>query len=65
MKYLHTPCIELQGVFFMCRKNHLHGCCMLAFGLGLIIGHCLESWFLCCCGGIILLILGCCVMRRR
>ena len=29
----------------MCRKNHLHGCCMLAFGLGLIIGHCLESWF--------------------
>ena len=33
---------------------------MLAFGLGLIIGHCLESWFLCCCGGICLLILGCC-----
>ena len=49
----------------MCRKNRLHGCCMIAFGVGLIVGHCLESWFLCCCGGIVLLILGCCVMRRR
>ena len=36
---------------------------MLAFGLGLIIGHCLESWFLCCCGGIILLIFCFCVTR--
>ena len=53
------------GVFFMCRKNHLRGCCLLAFGLGLIIGHCLESWLICCCGGICLLILGCCVMKRR
>ena len=49
----------------MCRKNHLHGCCMLAFGIGLIVGHCLESWFLCCCGGVGLIVLGFCVMRRR
>ncbi|MCI7808553.1 hypothetical protein MR626_04585 [bacterium] len=49
----------------MCRKNHLHGCCILSFGLGLIIGHCLESWFLCCCGGVALIVLGLCVMKRR
>ena len=36
----------------MCRKNHLHGCCCLFFGLGLIVGHCVSSWFVCCCGGI-------------
>lgn len=42
----------------MCRKNHLHGCCCLFFGLGLIVGHCVSSWFVCCCGGIALLALG-------
>ena len=49
----------------MCRKNHLRGWCRICFGLGLIVGPCLQSWFLCCCGGIVLLVLGCCVMRRR
>jgi hypothetical protein len=49
----------------MCRKNHLHGCCLAAFGFGLLVGHCLESWLLCSCGGIGLLILGFCVLRKK
>ncbi len=49
----------------MCRKSHLHGWCMLLFGLGVMIGHCLDSWFLCCCGGFTLIILGFCVMHRN
>ncbi len=49
----------------MCRKNCLQGCCLAAFGLGLILGHCLESWLLCCCGGSMLLILGFCVLRKK
>ena len=49
----------------MCRKNHLHGCCCLCLGLGLILGHCISSWFFCCCCGVALLVLGFCIMRRR
>lgn len=49
----------------MCRKNRLRGCCLICFGLGLILGHCLESWLLCCCGGLCLMALGCCVIRHR
>lgn len=60
-----TPCIDLQGVFFMCRKNHLRGCCLLCFGLGLIVGHCLESWLLSCGGGLALILLGLVIMQKR
>ena len=49
----------------MFRKNHMRGCCCLFFGLGLILGHCVTSWFLCCGGGICLIVLGFCIMRRR
>ncbi len=49
----------------MCRKYHLRGCSLLCFGLGLILGHCMESRFFCCCGGITLIVLGFSVMRRR
>ena len=49
----------------MCRRNCLHGWCILVFGLGLIVGHCLESWLLCCGGGITLVFLGLCVMRKK
>ena len=42
----------------MCRKNHLHGCCVMAFGAGLIVGYCLESWAICCFGGLMLIALG-------
>lgn len=49
----------------MCRKKHLHGCCVVFFGLGLIVGHCLESWFLCAFGGLVLVGLGICIIRQR
>lgn len=57
--------IYSTGGVTMCRKSHLHGCCLLAFGLGLMVGHCLESWFFCCFGGFVLIILGFCVMRKK
>lgn len=37
----------------------------MCFGLGLITGHCLESWVLCCCGGMALLLVGIMVLGRR
>ena len=49
----------------MCRKNHLRGCVLLGFGLGLLVGQCLESWFLCTCGGVVLIVLGICILSRR
>lgn len=49
----------------MCRKNYLHGCCLAAFGLGMLVGHCLDSWLLCSGLGLGLLILGFCVMRKK
>jgi len=49
----------------MCRKTYLRGCCLAFFGLGLIFGHCLESWFVCCGGGIVLILLGLTVMRQK
>lgn len=30
----------------MCRRNQLHGWILIAFGLGLLTGSCLESGFL-------------------
>ena len=49
----------------MCRRNHLYGCCIMAFGAGLIVGHCLESWFVCCFGGLMLMAMGLLVLRSR
>ena len=49
----------------MCRMNCFRGFCLLSFGLGLIVGHCLESWLLCCCGGMGLVLLGLCIARKR
>lgn len=57
--------IYFPGGVLMCRKSHLHGWCLAAFGLGLMLGRCLDSWFLCCFGGIGLIVLGFCVMRQR
>lgn len=42
----------------MCRRNHLRGCLLIGIGIGLVLGHSLESWLLCTCGGIGLLLLG-------
>lgn len=36
----------------MCRRNQLFGGCLIAFGLGILIGLCLESGFICGCIGI-------------
>lgn len=47
----------------MCRKNQLRGCVLLGFGLGLVVGHCLDSWLLCCCGGGILAVLALCILK--
>ena len=49
----------------MCRKNQLRGGVLLGIGLGLIIGHCLQSWLLCCAGGMGLLIFGLFMMNRK
>ena len=49
----------------MCRRNHLRGCIFLGFGLGLLIGQCLESGFLCTWGGIILIIVGVCTLQKK
>ena len=49
----------------MCRRQHLTGCIMLGFGLGLLIGQCFDSGFLCLCGGIVFITFGLCGMRRK
>lgn len=42
----------------MCRKNQLLGWILLAFGLGLLIGLCLESCFFFAAVGVGLIIVG-------
>ena len=34
-----------------------------AVGLGLIVGHCLDSWMLCCGGGGALAVLALCMLK--
>ena len=38
---------------------------MICFGLGLLVGHWMSSWFLCGCGGFALVILGLMTWKRR
>lgn len=49
----------------MCRRQHLTGCIMLGFGLGLLIGQWLGSGFLCLCGGMVFITFGISGMRRK
>lgn len=42
----------------MCRRGKLRGWCTVCFGLGLALGHSIESWFFCCCGGFFLILFG-------
>ena len=48
----------------MCRKKQMHGFCCLCFGLGLMVGCWLESWFLCSVGGLALILLGMTLAKR-
>lgn len=56
---------EPMGVVWMCRRNYLQGCCTVCFAVGLILGHCLDSWLLCCGGGSAMVVLGVWIIRRR
>ena len=49
----------------MYRKNYLLGCMALTFGLGLLVGHCLESALLCNGAGIVIIFLGFGTLRRK
>lgn len=49
----------------MCRKNQLIGFCAGAFGLGLLVGHCIESGFLSICIGVGLMIIGFSLIRQK
>lgn len=54
----NTLCIKCAGGVFMCRRNQGLAYVMLGFGVGLMIGHCLESWIICSCGSVVFLVLG-------
>ena len=49
----------------MCRRNQLWGCCMIALGLGLLIGLCIASGFVCGCLGEGAVVLGLCLIQRK
>lgn len=48
----------------MCRRNRLWGWILIALGVGVLIGTCVEGGFLCSliCGGLVALGIG--TMRR-
>lgn len=49
----------------MCRKKQMQGFCLLCFGLGLMVGYYLESWFLCSVGGVGLVIFGMLLSKKK
>lgn len=49
----------------MCRRNQLRGCCLIALGLGMLLGHCLESLLICVAIGLGALVLGFGICRQR
>ena len=49
----------------MCRRNQLYGWMLLAFGLGLLTGKCLESGFVSTAAAVGVIFVGFCVMRQR
>ena len=51
-------------MFSMCRKKQAQGWCALCFGMGLMVGYYLESWFLCSTGGLGLILLGLYLTRK-
>ena len=55
----------MQGVFFVCRKNQLLGGMLMAFGLGLLMGKCLEAGFMSTFFGLAIVVGGVAVMRQK
>lgn len=49
----------------MCRRNQLWAFVLIAFGLGLLVGLCLSSGFVCCCLGIGAVVMGLFVLQRK
>lgn len=49
----------------MCRQNSLYGGCLLAFGLGVLVGTWLKSGLVCHLFGITLIVLGFFVIRKH
>ena len=49
----------------MCRRNQMWGLILMAFGLGLLIGQCLEQGFCCSMGGLVIVGVGFSVMRQK
>ena len=49
----------------MCRRNQMWGLILMAFGLGLLIGQCLEKGFWCSLGSLVILCVGFSVMRQK
>jgi len=49
----------------MYRKNQLLGCAAIAFGLGLLVGKCVDSVLLCNVIGIAVIVLGLGCFRRK
>ena len=47
----------------MCRRKDLHNCCLLVFALGLLVGRCVNSWFI--CGALVALCFFVPLVRRR
>lgn len=57
--------INCAGGVFMCRKTVLHGWCLVMLGLGLMLGHSIESWMACTVGGLVLVCLGFFTVRKK
>lgn len=49
----------------MCRRNHLWGCALAAFGAGLLIGIRLESGFFAGCLGLVAVACGILILQKR
>lgn len=49
----------------MCRRNQLYGWILLALGLGILIGKCLEGGLLSTLAGLGIIFVGLCVMRGK
>ena len=49
----------------MCPRNHLLGLCVMAFGIGLLMGQCFTSGLFCNVLAIGLIFLGICVLRQK